>query len=77
MLWCDEKHKKVVIGPSDRHEWFFHVDPNNPDVFMHPKDGGFPQQPRADTRAKYMKECRGLFGVMAKKSLTECVWGSE
>ena len=65
VLWCDEKHKKVVIGPSNRHEWLFFVDPNNPDVFMSQKDGGVRQQPRASTRAKYMKECRGLFGVMA------------
>ena len=67
VLWCDEKHKKVIIGPNNRHEWLFHVDPNNPDVYMSPKDGGVPQQPRAGTRAKYMQECRGLFGVMAKQ----------
>ena len=67
VLWCDEKHKKIVIGPNNRHEWLFHVDPNDPDRYLSPKDGGVQQQPRASTRAKYMKECRGLFAVMAKQ----------
>ena len=67
VLWCDEKHKKVVIGPHNRHEWLFHVNPNNPLEYMSPKDGGVLQKPRASTRAKYMKECRGAFGVMAKQ----------
>lgn len=65
ILWCDEKHKKVVIGPNNRHEWLFCVDPLNPDVYMSAKDGGVRQKPRRGTRAKYMKECRGLFAVMA------------
>ena len=67
VLWCDEKHKKVIIGPNNRHEWLFFVNPENPDAFMSAKDGGVKQTPRAATRAKYMKECRGCFGVMAKE----------
>ena len=31
ILWLDEKHKKVVIGASNRHEWLFYVDPEDPD----------------------------------------------
>ena len=34
---------------------------------MSEKDGGVKQQSRAGTRAKYMSECRGAFGVMVKQ----------
>ena len=54
VLWCDEKHKKVVIGPNNRHEWLFCVDPRNPNVFMAAKDGGVCQQSQSNTRANYI-----------------------
>ena len=67
ILWLDEKHKKVVIGASNRHEWLFYVDPEDPDSFLAEKDGGVLMEERPNTKAKYMKECRGLFGVATIK----------
>ena len=67
VLWLDEKHKKVIIGAANRHEWLFFVDPNDNDVFLAEKDGGVLMQERPNTKAKYMKECRGMFGVLMKQ----------
>ena len=67
VLWLDEKHKKVIIGASNRHEWLFFVDPDDPDVFLAEEDGGVLMDERPNTKAKYMKECRGMFGVFMKQ----------
>ena len=67
ILWLDEKHKKVIIGASNRHEWLFFVDPEDPDVFLAEEDGGVRMEERPNTQAKYMKECRGMFGVMMRE----------
>ena len=64
VLWLDEKHKKIILGLCNRHEWLFTVDPNDPDVFMRIEDGGVYQEPRPCTKGKYMSVCRGIFGVM-------------
>lgn len=67
VLWCDEKHKKVIFGMANRHEWLFFVDPNNTAEFMKEQNGGVKQQVRPRTKAKYMGECRGIFGVMMRE----------
>ena len=40
VLWVDEKHKKIKIGRSNRHEWLFYVDPADPTQLMKKEDGG-------------------------------------
>ena len=67
VLWLDEKHKMVIIGAANRHEWLFFVDPDNPEVFLAKKDGGVLMEECPNTKAKYMKECRGMFGVLMKQ----------
>lgn len=67
VLWLDEKHKKVIIGGSNRHEWLFFVDPTDPGIFLAEADGGVLMEERPNTKAKYMKECRGMFDVLMKQ----------
>ena len=67
VLWLDEKHKKVVFGASNRHEWLFYVDPADNDTFLAKEDGGVLMEEKPNTQAKYMKECRGMFGVLMKQ----------
>ena len=59
VLWLDEKHKKVVFGVTNRHEWLFFVDPEDSNVFLAEEDGVLMEE-KPNTQAKYMKECRGM-----------------
>ena len=67
VMWLDEKHKKVVFGATNRHEWLFFVDPEDSNVFLAEEDGGVLMEEKPNTQAKYMKECRGMFGVLMKQ----------
>ena len=54
----------MIIGRHNRHEWLFHIDPNDPSKFLPKDEGGVQQLPQPGLRTKYTKEARGLFGVM-------------
>ena len=43
------------------------MNPEDPDEFMAEEDGGVLMEERPTTVAKFMKECRGMFGVMMKQ----------
>ena len=45
----------------------FTVDPQDPNRFLPADEGGVLEAPKPGTRAKYMKEARGLFGVMMRE----------
>ena len=45
----------------------FFVDPEDSNVFLAEEDGGVLMEEKPNTQAKYMKECRGIFGVMMKQ----------
>ena len=66
VFWIDEKHKKIHIGRSNRYEWLFYVNPNDPTQLMRKEDGGVLEQEMPCTVGKFMGECRGAFGVMQK-----------
>ena len=60
---------QIIIGTANRYEWLFFVNPNNPDELMREEDGGVLMEEQPTTTAKFMKECRGLFGVMMKEDV--------
>ena len=61
--------RQVIIGLSNRYEWLFYVNPDNPNKFMREQDGRILMEERPTTTSKFMKECRGLFGVMMKEDV--------
>ena len=73
IMFVDEKHMKCVLGNTSRKEWRFYVDKNtihDPDnyIFVEEDDPNGELIARSpNTVGKFMKECRGVFGVMMKK----------
>ena len=63
ILFLDEKHVRCKLGHVSGYEWLMVVDPTNPSRIMSLLDGGVREKPKPQTKPKFPKEARALFGV--------------
>ena len=64
ILFLDEKHKRCCLGLANTYEWILCVDPDDPERLKSLTDGGVHESEQPETKPKYPKEGRALFGVM-------------
>ena len=54
---------RCKLGHVSGYEWLMVVDPTNPSRIMSLLDGGVREKPKPQTKPKFPKEARALFGV--------------